>query len=792
MEVALSGLRALALLGPLFVGYLVAAALDALAPVAAAHRWLALLTVALPVVTLMHWRRAAAAQLGWAMVLASAWAIWLVPQWCPRPHTPAVVAVAAQLASALLGALLLLLALDQPALRPGCIARTPRRVLHGVLVAAACATALSLFALVAPTSWQLALGLWPAWVTQLPLGVWATGVLLSWLLRLRLRSKRAQVHARTAEVWLIWATGPLLLWTAAQGVARLWQWPWMRLAGPAWALAAWCAVTLWLGGFAAMQQRRWARWALPAVQWSLSLLVTLLSLCGLGLLWWRLAPPTGVVDTVLCVSVVLGLAGGGLKFLHPHIGRLVDASGQRFARALAGVERALAATVDLDALAPALLLPLRRGVGDLRAAPVLYLLQPARKLSLDQAGTARLQTQPLPDVLAERVSCDGHRPILACEASAAAVREAHWRPCADYMQAHDIAAVLPLSHHGELEGVLLVPRGPGMPSLRELQLRLLSQLSAPLAATLYALGRHLRVQAAYTSLRIELGQMQGALDAANAALDAQGLALTWHQRGPQVAMPWVRYSPAMAGLDRALGALASHRLPVLVYAHMGSDVVQVAWRLHGQQGPAARPFLVIDCTALAAEQAEAALFAAGAEAPGALQVAAGGTVVLQHVAALPAAVQRRLADALAHGRSDGTDARDAFGVRAQIVLTLPRVPDGVGQQVLEPALASWVEARQLSLPTLPERREDMQALALLLIERSCRAQGHGALGLDNEALALLGAYAWPGDLRELTWTVDHAVARCQGPVITASDLPVWTTSSASLPPAGLPALAASS
>ena len=77
----------------------------------------------------------------------------------------------------------------------------------------------------------------------------------------------------------------------------------------------------------------------------------------------------------------------------------------------------------------------------------------------------------------------------------------------------------------------------------------------------------------------------------------------------------------------------------------------------------------------------------------------------------------------------------------------------------------------LQVPPLRARGEDVESLALLAIDRACRALGAATVGVTPEALAALRAYPWPGNVRELFDAVEHAVARTRGTRVALDALP---------------------
>jgi DNA-binding NtrC family response regulator len=77
----------------------------------------------------------------------------------------------------------------------------------------------------------------------------------------------------------------------------------------------------------------------------------------------------------------------------------------------------------------------------------------------------------------------------------------------------------------------------------------------------------------------------------------------------------------------------------------------------------------------------------------------------------------------------------------------------------------------ISLLPLRERREELRALALYFLKRYSHALRKEVPGMSEGAMGWLERYPWPGNVRELKEVIEQAVARCQGPRVTAQDLP---------------------
>ena len=77
----------------------------------------------------------------------------------------------------------------------------------------------------------------------------------------------------------------------------------------------------------------------------------------------------------------------------------------------------------------------------------------------------------------------------------------------------------------------------------------------------------------------------------------------------------------------------------------------------------------------------------------------------------------------------------------------------------------------LTMPPLRDRREDIPELTLHFVQLCSERSGKAALQIDDDALAVLKAYDWPGNIRELENVIERAVVVAEGSTITMQDLP---------------------
>ncbi|WP_083660518.1 sigma 54-interacting transcriptional regulator [Acuticoccus yangtzensis] len=257
-----------------------------------------------------------------------------------------------------------------------------------------------------------------------------------------------------------------------------------------------------------------------------------------------------------------------------------------------------------------------------------------------------------------------------------------------------------------------------------------------------------------TSALAEVERLRHRLELENAYLTDEIGARHNHHR-------LVGSSAAVEHLSRQIDAVAASDAAVLVTGEPGSGRELVARAIHDASARRQRPFVRVHCAAETGLEDE--LFghaaAAGAHARvGRYELADGGTLFLQDVAALPFPLQVRLARAIEEGRFERTGDDRPIAASVRLVASAEgdlaaRVEDGNFYDRLYWRLATF----PIAVPALRERREDVRALAQHVITTVAARLGKPAPRLSVANLAALEAYGWPGNVRELETVVERAV-----------------------------------
>ncbi len=157
---------------------------------------------------------------------------------------------------------------------------------------------------------------------------------------------------------------------------------------------------------------------------------------------------------------------------------------------------------------------------------------------------------------------------------------------------------------------------------------------------------------------------------------------------------------------------------------------------------------------------------------GAMQHCDGGTLVLDDIDRLPETVQQRLAEAVETGIIRPVGAAHGFRVDVRLLtasnFTIERL---VSTEHFDAKLGDQLSATRIVLPPLRERTGDIPALSRHFLGRIGDQPGLNHLSITDSALALLAAFDWPGNVRQLQSVLFRAAVYAEGEALTADSFP---------------------
>lgn len=238
-------------------------------------------------------------------------------------------------------------------------------------------------------------------------------------------------------------------------------------------------------------------------------------------------------------------------------------------------------------------------------------------------------------------------------------------------------------------------------------------------------------------------------------------------------------SRPMQELFRLIARAASSASTVLITGESGTGKELVARAIH-ELSRCKGAFVPVNCAAIPAELIEAELFGHTGQAftgakqarAGLFETAEGGTLFLDEIGELPLLVQPKLLRVLQEGtvRRIGADREREIAVRV-VVATNRDLEKEVSESRFREDLYWRLNVIHLHIPPLRERPVDIPLLVEHFLNKTAEAGGRSALNVTPEALAILTAYSWPGNARELENAIERAVALADDSLLTPDDLP---------------------
>jgi DNA-binding NtrC family response regulator len=234
---------------------------------------------------------------------------------------------------------------------------------------------------------------------------------------------------------------------------------------------------------------------------------------------------------------------------------------------------------------------------------------------------------------------------------------------------------------------------------------------------------------------------------------------------------------------------------VLLRGETGTGKELVAHAIHINSPREEKPFVRVNCAALAPGVLESELFghekgaftgATGRRA-GRFELADGGTLFLDECGDLPAEVQVKLLRVLQEREFERVGGSETVRVDVRVVSATHRdleqqIADGKFREDLYYRLNVF----PITLPPLRDRLEDLPRLVEHFVAKFNRTTGKTVRGFDAGAVSAMQQYVWPGNVRELENVVERAIIVCRGQEVTAGDLDFGRRAQATNSPTPVP------
>jgi DNA-binding NtrC family response regulator len=236
----------------------------------------------------------------------------------------------------------------------------------------------------------------------------------------------------------------------------------------------------------------------------------------------------------------------------------------------------------------------------------------------------------------------------------------------------------------------------------------------------------------------------------------------------------------MARVVRLAERAAKSSIPVLIEGESGVGKELMARAIQGASERRGRPFVTVNCGALPENLVESILFGhekgaftgATEKHVGKFAEANSGTLFLDEIGELPMEAQVKLLRALQEGEIDPVGARRPVKVDFRLVsATNQNLLDLVKRGRFREDLFYRLNVFPIVVPPLRARGPDIPDLARRFLARFCAEEGKRIRGISAEAQALLCAYQWPGNVRQLENALFRAVVLADGDELTTAEFP---------------------
>jgi PAS domain S-box-containing protein len=239
-------------------------------------------------------------------------------------------------------------------------------------------------------------------------------------------------------------------------------------------------------------------------------------------------------------------------------------------------------------------------------------------------------------------------------------------------------------------------------------------------------------------------------------------------------------SNVMQNLFELIENVSQSAAPVMIQGESGTGKELVARAIHEAGSRRDKPFIKVNCAALNENLLESELFGhvkgaftgADRDRTGRFEASHGGTIFLDEIGDIPMATQVKLLRVLEDKKIERVGDHNPIPIDVRIITaTNKNLDDLVRQEKFREDLYFRINVFPLYCPPLARRREDIPAIIQHFIRQSTKNNGKRILGVTPEAMEILTAYSWPGNIRELRNAIDYAFVLCPGGGIGVEHLP---------------------
>ena len=239
-------------------------------------------------------------------------------------------------------------------------------------------------------------------------------------------------------------------------------------------------------------------------------------------------------------------------------------------------------------------------------------------------------------------------------------------------------------------------------------------------------------------------------------------------------------SRAMKEVFKTIGLVARSSATILISGESGTGKELVARAIHSSSNNPDGPFVALNCAAVVESLLESEMFGhekgsftgATSRQAGKFELAGNGTIFLDEIGEMSPAMQAKLLRAIQYKEFTPVGAKQVLKTNARIIAaTNVNLPELVSEGKFREDLFYRLQVVNINLPPLRERKEDIEELVQILLNRVNRELGRNVLQISRDLMQCFENYHWPGNVRELENLLMKAVALCPSDTLMVDLMP---------------------
>ncbi len=277
----------------------------------------------------------------------------------------------------------------------------------------------------------------------------------------------------------------------------------------------------------------------------------------------------------------------------------------------------------------------------------------------------------------------------------------------------------------------------------------------------------------------KIEQQKGRIEALRKRVEAENTSLRAEVRTHSQFSEIIGASTALRDTLDYVARIAPTEATVLIVGETGTGKELIARAIHDLSPRAKGPLISVNCPAIPVDIAESELFGHERGAytgavdtyPGKFEMANGGTIFLDEVADLPINVQTKLLRVLQEREVQRLGSHKVRSIDVRILSATNRdLQEEIRRGRFREDLYFRLATVPVYLPSLRERIGDVNMLASFFLDRAATRYQKSIEGISPDAVNVLSAYSWPGNIRELQHVIERAVLLCTSRVLEPEHL----------------------